>query len=873
MHRLVDTSPHYVKFSWFFNAVDVSNRGDVGAMFSPGIASLERFACGANGQREGKDEPTEAGDFIVDDTSSDVIEEVEEELRDDSEASEEDEYEEEEEEESVVELMEQERMASGEDDVSEGRTKSRKRAASRSVSYVEIFDSSEDEEDGQHEEDTMLPAVDVTTQTKSVGDSGFDSDQENRNPIRQRVDGRPRRMSARRKIYVIPSESEDEMEEEEEVMADEVLDQGYEEDVYVDRQPDAIEAILFSRRSENGKREFHVKYVNRSYREAQWIERDHLINAGKKSLISGFERRLQEGKIDPYGDLVNGIHPTWTTIDRIFAEREVRVGDNKVKQFYVKWNGRSYAESTWETLESLATDADQQALEKYKVSKQAEKEKTAPNASGIEKAIDLTKMPNFNNGRSLRPYQVESLKWMAQNWYSSKNCILGDEMGLGKTAQSIAAMAFQKQFGGVTCPFLVIAPLTTLGHWQREIETWTDMNCLVYCGTRDDKSVILKYEVWCENEGKRTKIVKPDVVLSSFEHVMRDASFFQGIEWESMIIDEAHRMKGTKGATRTAIAGIPCQWILLLTGTPIQNNVRELYGLLNLLEPSRYDDEDDFLDRFGRDTSAMTPEQVKDLQNALKPLLLRRMKEDVETLPEKEECIIWVQLTNEQRAYYRAIFEKQIGTLMSGSKYVPALRNVAMELRKVCCHPFLCDGVEDDMKERRKQRGEVKLDDLEMLTSSCGKMQLLHKFLPKLRQEKRKVLIFSQFTIMLDVLEDYIHHMNYPVERIDGNTSSRDRQAAIDRFSQDGNDGFLFLLSTKAGGQGITLTAADTCIIYDSDWNPQNDLQVGKSIAFNDHEAGHSFNVLMLHHNVLSCRQWLDAIELGRQKTLPYTDW
>lgn len=234
----------------------------------------------------------------------------------------------------------------------------------------------------------------------------------------------------------------------------------------------------------------------------------------------------------------------------------------------------------------------------------------------------------------------------------------------------------------------------------------------------------------------------------------------------------------------------------------------------------------------------MTPGQVADLQQALQPLLLRRMKEDVEDLPEKEECIIWVQLTPEQKLYYRAIFENQIGALLGGASYknMKALKNVAMELRKVCCHPFLCDGVEDDMTERYRQRNSGEADELELLVSACGKMQLLHKLLPKLRKEKRKVLIFSQFKIMLNVLEDYASLMEYPTERIDGNTCSRDRQAAIDRFSTS-SDGFIFLLSTKAGGQGITLTAADTCILYDSDWNPQNDLQVSKFLKYIDNCA------------------------------------
>lgn len=583
----------------------------------------------------------------------------------------------------------------------------------------------------------------------------------------------------------------------------------------------AVESILHHRRAPGGKKEMRVKFCGTSYRKTAWVERENLEAVGKQSLLRGYDKRLEQGRIDPYGDLEEGVHPEWCKVERILGSREGHNGT----EYLVKWCGLNYSDSTWEHSEDLCSDEDKESLKQYTDRKLREEEKVAKflKGGGASPQIDVGKVPTFCNSRKLRDYQLESLKWMVQNWYSGKNCILGDEMGLGKTAQSIACIEYQRQFGEATDPFLIVAPLTTLGHWKREIETWTNMNCVLYCGNAKDKKIIQTYEMWCEGADN---LVKPDVILSSFEHVMRDSGVFQSISWETMIIDEAHRMKGTKGATRTCIAGIECQWILLLTGTPVQNNVKELFGLLNLLDPKQYSDEDEFLNRFGRSADKMTPSQVHDLQRSLKPILLRRMKEDVENLPEKEECIIWVQLTREQRAYYKAIFENQIGALLGGSsaKNIPALRNVAMELRKVCCHPYLCDGVEDDITARNS-KDQTPLGELDLLVSSCGKMQLIHKLLPKLRAEKRKVLIFSQFKIMLNVMEDYCNLMDYPVERIDGSTASRDRQASIDRFSSTDKDGFVFLLSTKAGGQGITLTAADTCILYDSDWNPQNDLQ------------------------------------------------
>lgn len=553
-----------------------------------------------------------------------------------------------------------------------------------------------------------------------------------------------------------------------------------------------LERILWSHKATDGSGEVElfVKVAGWSYRRAVWVPRSVIVAGGRQQLVRNFEKKASEGAIDPYGDLIDGVHPNWLEIDRVIASKETsRLG----LRHLVKWRGLGYSEATWETSSALEeSEADRNAVQRYlKFSAEAaaRAEEEEPSAFHINpKAV-----PDFCNGRSLRPYQLESLEWMAKHWCAGRNAILGDEMGLGKTAQSISVLAFQRQFGGRQGPFLVIAPLTTLGHWQREIETWTDMDCVVYAGSAADRAACQKHDLWIpgSGRGRASRRVKPHVVLSSYETVLRDATLFAAIQWETVIIDEAHRMKTVGSSTRTAIANLSIDWLLLLTGTPVQNNMRELYGLMNLLDPETYWDEGEFLAKFGDERTGMSPEQVRDLQTALKPILLRRMKEDVETLPEKEECIIWTQLTKEQRAYYKAIFEKQIGTLLAGvsQKNAPNLKNLAMELRKVCCHPFLCDGLEEDVVARRRAAG-LPNDEVAALVGASGKMLLLHKLLPKLRAEGHKVLIFSQFKIMLDVLEDYMRASQFPCERIDGSTSSRDRQAAIDRYSK-GNMKFL----------------------------------------------------------------------------------
>lgn len=359
------------------------------------------------------------------------------------------------------------------------------------------------------------------------------SDKENVGPASIRVEARPQRQARQRISYVIFDDSEDdekdaEVEEEKEEEETDTVQLAGPQSV------ENIHLILDSRRR-NGIREMRVKYRGLSFRKTEWVDRDVLIYNGKNSLVNGFEKRLAQGKINPYGDLVEGLHKDWLIVDRIVTSRRVEGG----MQYLVKWKGRAYEESTWEIEEDLTTEEDLFALQKYERILEDERKKVALDSKKTTRAnVKLSAVPAFENGRKLRSYQIESLKWMVKNWHASKNCILGDEMGLGKTAQSISVLEFQRQFGNVNGPFLVIAPLTTLGHWRREIETWTTMNCLEYFGTAEDKKIINMHEFWCMKNGLKTRIVKPDVVLTSYEHVLRDARVFQSIAWETMIIDE-----------------------------------------------------------------------------------------------------------------------------------------------------------------------------------------------------------------------------------------------------------------------------------------------------------------------------------------------
>jgi SNF2 family DNA or RNA helicase len=242
--------------------------------------------------------------------------------------------------------------------------------------------------------------------------------------------------------------------------------------------------------------------------------------------------------------------------------------------------------------------------------------------------------------------------------------------------------------------------------------------------------------------------------------------------------------------------------------------MQELWTLLNFVNPDSFDNIDEFMEQY-RDIKSK--EKVDELHEAIRPYILRRLKEDVEkSVPPKEETLIEVELTVLQKQYYRALYERNLKFLHRNKKSPidgPSINNLAMQLRKCCNHPFLLTGVENEVRSQKPNTNDV-----DSLVHSSGKFVLLDKLLPRLKADGHRILLFSQFKIMLDIIEDYLHLRDFKCERIDGSITGMKRQAAIDRFQSKDNSGreqpFIMLLSTRAGGVGINLTAADTCVSY-----------------------------------------------------------
>ncbi|XP_071805450.1 lymphocyte-specific helicase-like isoform X2 [Asterias amurensis] len=509
-----------------------------------------------------------------------------------------------------------------------------------------------------------------------------------------------------------------------------------------------------------------------------------------------------------------------------------------------------------------------------------------------EKISDL--QPDLFTGGRLRKYQVEGIEWLKVLYENGVNGILGDEMGLGKTVQCIGLFAHIIKMG-VPGPFLVVAPLSTLSNWMSEFERFTpSIKVILYHGHPD------------EREKKRRQIRKhfgefktQPVVVTSYEIVMIDRKHLANHLWKYIIVDEGHRIKNLNCRLIRELKMYHSANRLLLTGTPLQNNLAELWSMLNFLLPEVFDDLKTFeswfdfstLAKEGGDEAIVAQEReqhiVSMLHQILTPFLLRRLKTDVElNIPPKKEILVQAPLTSLQEELYKSLVDKtilgkmkekhqqgeaekeeEVGTsgrivrksraevnyalmgeagsddgdieewvqklsdnadcCQKAAKKAPKeapkdvelnikFKNVMSQLRKCCNHPYLLEYPLDPETQ------EYRVD--EEVVSSSGKFLVLDRLLPALKKRGHKVLLFSQMTRMLDILEDYCYLRSYNYCRLDGTTNLTDRQEQIGEFNKN-EEVFLFLLSTRAGGLGINLTSADTVIIFDSDWNPQSDLQ------------------------------------------------
>ncbi|KAK9125106.1 hypothetical protein Scep_013952 [Stephania cephalantha] len=602
-------------------------------------------------------------------------------------------------------------------------------------------------------------------------------------------------------------------------------------------QPSVLGHLLDSEPDWN-EMEFFIKWKGQSYLHCQWKSYSDLKNlSGFKKVINYTKRVLEEKKYrnalsreevevhDVGKEMELDLIKQYSQVDRIFADRITKNGtDDVVVEYLVKWQGLSYAEATWE--KDVDISFAQDAIDEYKA-REAAMTVQGKTVDFQRKKIKgslrkLDEQPEWLKGGKLRDYQLEGLNFLVNSWRNDTNVILADEMGLGKTVQSVSMLGFLQNAQQIHGPFLVVVPLSTLSNWAKEFRKWLpEMNIVVYIGNRASREVCQLYEFYTNDKGGRA--IKFDALLTTYEVVLKDKVVFSKIKWNYLMVDEAHRLKNCEASLYTTLSEFSTKNKLLITGTPLQNSVEELWALLHFLDSDKFKNKEDFIEKY-KNLSSFNETELGNLHKELRPHILRRVIKDVEkSLPPKIERILRVEMSPLQKQYYKWILERNFHDLNKGVRgNQVSLLNIVVELKKCCNHPFLFESADHGYG------GDFNINDsskLERIILSSGKLVILDKLLVRLRETNHRVLIFSQMVRMLDILAEYLSFRGFQFQRLDGSTRADLRHQAMEHFNAPGSDDFCFLLSTRAGGLGINLATADTVIIFDSDWNPQNDLQ------------------------------------------------
>lgn len=602
--------------------------------------------------------------------------------------------------------------------------------------------------------------------------------------------------------------------------------------------------------------EFLVKWVGKSNIHNSWISESQLKLLAK--------RKLENYKAKYGTAIINICEERWKQPQRLLAIRTLKDGTSEA---FVKWTGLPYDDCTWESLEEPVLQTSSHLLDLFNKFETRTLERDASKGNSTRKnndhqsdVVNLTEQPHELKGGSLFPHQLEALNWLRKCWCRSKNVILADEMGLGKTVSACAFMSSLYFEFKAVLPCLVLVPLSTMPNWLAEFALWApDLNVVEYHGCAKARTIIRQYE-WHANDpsglDKKTAAYKFNVLLTTYEMVLADSSHLRGVPWEVLVVDEGHRLKNSESKLFSLLNTFSFQHRVLLTGTPLQNNIGEMYNLLNFLQPASFPSLSTFEEKFNDLTTA---EKVDELKKLVAPHMLRRLKRDaMQNIPPKTERMVPVELSSIQAEYYRAMLTKNYQILRNIGKGVAqqSMLNIVMQLRKVCNHPYLIPGTEPDS-------GSVEFLQ-EMRIKASAKLTLLHSMLKILHKEGHRVLIFSQMTKLLDILEDYLNVEYGPktYERVDGSVSVADRQTAIARFNQD-KSRFVFLLSTRSCGLGINLATADTVIIYDSDFNPHADIQAMNRA----HRIGQS-NRLLVYRLVVRASVEERILQLAKKKLM-----
>jgi chromodomain-helicase-DNA-binding protein 1 len=476
----------------------------------------------------------------------------------------------------------------------------------------------------------------------------------------------------------------------------------------------------------DGEEQFLIKWKNWSHLHNTWESRSSLQQAHVKSsrILENFLKQHEQTRLwrrenlnmdeielfECQQELNDTALAGYQRVERIVAHEKNREQENTY-DYLCKWDGLQYSDCTWED-GNLIGKRFQIGIDEYnaRLTQQAEdlqlqqqqQQQQQQTSSGRKKMVitrprftPITVQPLYlapeETEFKLRDYQLEGLNWLAHSWCKQNSVILADEMGLGKTIQTISFLSYVFEEHGVHGPFLIVVPLSTVQGWQQEFRRWAPlMNTVVYIGDMISREKIRHFEMYASGNKKQLKF---HALLTTYDFLLKDSKYLSSINWSVILVDEAHRLKNDDSMLYRTLIQFESQHRILITGTPLQNSLKELWSLLHFIMPNYFDDWNHFDSKYSsllttNDTSLV--KRSSELHKELEPFLLRRVKRDVEkSLPAKVEQILRVEMTRLQKQYYKWILTRNYRALTNergGS--LPSFINIMMELKKCANHAF-----------------------------------------------------------------------------------------------------------------------------------------------------------------------------------------
>lgn len=615
-------------------------------------------------------------------------------------------------------------------------------------------------------------------------------------------------------------------------------------------------------------KEYLIKWKTKSYFRATWMPGDWVWGVSSPAMLRAFYNTPRK----PVFTMKEAIPEENLRVDIVFNVSWVSEDDTTnpemVEEAYVKYKGLNYEEAVWE---APPKPEETERWEDFKTAfedwlrrgtiqpvdpKELKHHLAAVRQLDFETDLLLQAQPEMITNGELMEYQLEGVNWLYYMHFQRRNAILADDMGLGKTVQVIGLFAtlIQKH----TCwPFLVVAPNSTVPNWRREIKSWApDIQVVTYFGSAYARQMAREHEMFPEG-GKHLCC---HVVIASYESMIDDEAkkVLSKVHWAGLVVDEGQRLKNDKSQLYERLARMKFDFKVLLTGTPLQNNIRELFNLIQFLDPKTK------AEKVEEEYGELTSDNIRALHKLISPFFLRRTKAEVlPFLPPMVQIIVPVSMSFVQKKLYKSILGKNpelikaictahASQLKKHEKH--NLNNILMQLRKCLCHPFVYSREIEEVTDNPRQAHE-------RLVEASGKFQLLSLMLPKLQERGHRVLIFSQFLENLDLVEDFLSGLELQYCRLDGSLVAREKQKQIDQFNAPDSPYFAFLLSTRSGGVGINLATADTVIIMDPDFNPKQDMQA----LSRAHRIGQK-NVVLVYHLTTRASVEEKIMEKGKKK-------